>query len=75
MSQNTLLSEPAQLVRSLAAPNNVPSCVQVGGLGSISGADHLDSGFHPSGVSKMSSSQYMSTGDCTTEDYGVEARP
>jgi len=47
----------AQLVKALAVPTHVRSCVQdsAGGTGSIPGADKLDSGFHPSGVGKMRS--------------------
>ena len=35
------------------------SLMCAGGPGSIPGADNLDSGFQPSGVDKMSSSQYV----------------
>jgi hypothetical protein len=47
----------AQMVKSLAAPMHGLLCA--GGPGLITGADDLDSGFHPSGVGKMSSSQYV----------------
>ena len=54
--KNCLLVWLAQLVKSLAA-SACSLTRQV--TGSIPGADNLDSGFHPFGVGKMSSSKYV----------------
>ena len=47
----------AQMVKALAAPMHVHSCA--GGPGSIPEVVNLESGFHSSGVGKMSSIQYV----------------
>ena len=46
-----------QLVKSFAAPIDACSLMCAEGPGSISAADNLDSGFHPSGVGKINRSQ------------------